>query len=454
MAVDIKVPSVGESISEGTLARWLKKDGDAVRADEPLFELETEKATTEVAAPAAGVLHVTVPEGQTVAIGATVGRIEPDAAPAAPATRGQRPAAVGARAEPVAAAPKAAAVDGSAPPAGEVLLSPAARVLAEQEGLDVRQIKGSGQGGRITKEDVITYLEQRRLAPPAERRPEPAPPPAPGAGLPTPPKPPTALGAGLPTPPKPPTEGLPAPSPTATPPPGADGRETRQRMSAIRQRIADRLVAAKNTTAMLTTFNEVDMSAVMALRAKYKDTFKEKHGVGLGFMSFFIKACVEALHAYPAVNARIDGPEIVYQHFYDIGVAVSTEKGLMVPVVRGADRLGFAEIEKQIAALAGKARDGKISVTDLQGGTFTITNGGVFGSLLSTPILNAPQTAILGMHAIQKRPVAVNDEVVIRPMMYVALSYDHRLIDGREAVLFLVRVKECVESPERLLLEV
>jgi 2-oxoglutarate dehydrogenase E2 component (dihydrolipoamide succinyltransferase) len=213
-------------------------------------------------------------------------------------------------------------------------------------------------------------------------------------------------------------------------------------------------VAAKNTTAMLTTFNEVDMSAVMALRARYKDAFKEKHGVGLGFMSFFVKACVEALHAYPAVNARIDGQEIVYHHFYDIGVAVSTDKGLMVPVLRAADQASFADIEKRIADLAGKARDGKITVTDLQGGTFTITNGGVFGSLLSTPILNAPQTAILGMHAIQKRPVAVDDQVVIRPMMYLALSYDHRLIDGREAVLFLVRVKECIESPERLLLEV
>jgi 2-oxoglutarate dehydrogenase E2 component (dihydrolipoamide succinyltransferase) len=450
MAVDIKVPSVGESISEGTLARWLKKDGEAVRADEPLFELETEKATTEVAAPAAGVLRVSVPEGKTVAIGATVGRIEPGAA-AAPAARDQRPAAA-ARAEPVAAAAKAAA-DGSAAPAAEILLSPAARVLAEQEGLDVRQIKGTGQGGRITKEDVITHLEQRRLAPAPERRAEPAPAPGPapqalGAGSQALGAGPQALGAGLPTPPKPATEGLPAPAPTA------DGRETRQRMSAIRQRIADRLVAAKNTTAMLTTFNEVDMSAVMALRTRYKDAFKEKHGVGLGFTSFFVKACVEALHAYSAVNARIDGPEVVYQHFYDIGVAVSTDKGLMVPVVRGADRLSLAEIEKQIAALAGKARDGKISVTDLQDGTFTITNGGVFGSLLSTPILNAPQTAILGMHAIQKRPVAVNDAVVIRPMMYVALSYDHRLIDGREAVLFLVRVKELVESPERLLLEV
>ena len=244
------------------------------------------------------------------------------------------------------------------------------------------------------------------------------------------------------------------PTPVVETRPQADGRETRQRMTTIRQRIAERLLAAQQNAAILTTFNEADMSAIMALRTKYKEPFQKRHGVGLGFMSFFVKACVEALRAFPAVNARIDGPDMVYQNFYDIGVAVSTEKGLMVPVLRDAGRLSFAQIEKGIAELAAKARDGKISVADLQNGTFTITNGGIFGSLLSTPILNPPQSGILGMHAIQKRPVAVGDEVVVRPMMYLALSYDHRLVDGREAVSFLVRVKECVENPERLMLEV
>jgi 2-oxoglutarate dehydrogenase E2 component (dihydrolipoamide succinyltransferase) len=289
-------------------------------------------------------------------------------------------------------------------------------VLAEAKGIDPNQLTGTGRGGRIIKDDVLAQK------------------PAPAA-----PKPPTGNGR----------EAAP-PAPSRAP----GERETRQRMSGIRQRIAQRLVESQQATASLTTFNEADLSAVNALRAKYKDKFKEKHGVGLGYSSFFVKACVEALKAYPLVNARLDGADIVYQHFYDIGVAVSTEKGLMVPILRDADRLSFADIEKGVAALAAKARDGKISVADLQGGTFTITNGGVFGSLLSTPILNPPQTAILGMHAIQKRPVAIGDRVEIRPMMYLALTYDHRLIDGREAVLFLVRVKECVEDPERLLLEI
>ena len=296
----------------------------------------------------------------------------------------------------------------------EPLLSPSARQLAADEGVDPRKLTGSGRGGRVIKEDVQTHLAQRS----ARRRT-------------------AAARAGRPN-----VE------------PQANGRETRQRMTTIRQRIAERLLAAQQNAAILTTFNEADMSAVMALRTKYKESFQKKHGVGLGFMSFFVKACVEALRAFPTVNARIDGTDIVYQNFYDIGVAVSTEKGLMVPVLRDADRLSFAQIEKGIAELAVKARDGKITVADLQGGTFTITNGGVFGSLLSTPILNPPQSGILGMHTIQKRPVAVDDQVVIRPMMYLALSYDHRLIDGREAVSFLVRVKECVENPERLLLEV
>ncbi len=427
MAVEIKVPSVGESVTEGTLSRWLKQDGAAVRQDEPVCELETEKATTEVPAPASGTLHITVPAGQSVTIGAVLGRIEEGAAaPTTPPPGKPGKPAPAARAK---AAPEEAPAPPSQPPKTgerEVILSPAARRLAAEEGVDVHALQGTGRGGRVTKEDV---LNQRAARPEgqddgraAAAQPEPQPPPA--------------------------------PEPLVAPVAAPAGRENRQRMSSIRQRIAERLVASQKTTATLTTFNEADLSAVLALRSQYKDRFQEKHGVPLGFMSFFVKACVEALRAYPVVNARLDGGDIVFPEYYHIGVAVSTERGLMVPVIRDADRLGFAGIEKAIAELAQKARDGKITVDDLQGGTFTITNGGVFGSLLSTPILNPPQSAILGMHAIQKRPVAVNDQVTVRPMMYLALSYDHRLIDGRDAVRFLVRVKECVENPERLLLEV
>jgi 2-oxoglutarate dehydrogenase E2 component (dihydrolipoamide succinyltransferase) len=422
MAVEIKVPSVGESITEGTIARWLKQDGDPVRAEEPLFELETDKATTEVAAPADGTLHIDVPEGKTVAIGAVVGHLQQGAVPAGGDQKPARPAAPAAPAKKEAKArpqsrPEAPAV----PPPEAVALSPAARQLAQDARVDVSRLTGSGRGGLITKEDVVNYLDRQKASTPPVVAP--APPPVP-------------------------------PAPAERPPAPPDERETRQRLSAIRQRIAERLVSSQQTTATLTTFNEADLSAVLALRSRYKDKFKEKYGVSLGFMSFFVKACVEALRAYPAVNAWLEGSEVVYHHYYHIGVAVSTDKGLMVPVLRDADRLSFADIERTIADLAARARDGKISVGDLQGGTFTITNGGVFGSLVSTPILNPPQSAILGMHAIQKRPVAVEDQVVIRPMMYLALSYDHRLIDGREAVLFLVRVKECVEDPERLLLEI
>jgi 2-oxoglutarate dehydrogenase E2 component (dihydrolipoamide succinyltransferase) len=414
MVVAVKVPSVGESIVEGTIAHWLKKEGDRVQANDPLFELETEKATSTVPAPAAGSLHITVPEGQTVAIGAVVGHIDPAAAGAPeqpPKDKDARPAAKAAPPPPREADRKPAPAAAAPAP-----LSPAVRRLVEEEGVNPADVPATGRGGRLTKEDVVNFLQQQNAAPPA-------PPPAP------------------------------APARPAAPPPAGE-RETRQRLSAIRQRIADRLVASQKATATLTTFNEADMSAVMALRTRYKDRFKARYGIGLGFMSFFIKACVEALKTYPVVNSRIDGGDVVTYHEYNVGVAVSTEKGLMVPVVRGADRLSFAEVERTITEMAARARDGKISVADLQGGTFTITNGGVFGSLVSTPILNPPQSAILGMHAIQKRPVVVDDQVVARPMMYLALSYDHRLIDGREAVLFLVRVKECVEDPERLLLEV
>ncbi|MBV9124553.1 MAG: 2-oxoglutarate dehydrogenase complex dihydrolipoyllysine-residue succinyltransferase [Planctomycetes bacterium] len=437
MAIEVKVPAIGESITEGTLNRWFKKDGEAVKTDEPLYELETEKATTEVAAPAGGTLHITVPEGQTVPIGAVVGRIEAGAPAAAPGRDGGEKAPRGDQKRTEAPQPAASASverkdqKPGTTAAADVVLSPSARRLAEEQGIEVEQLAGTGRGGRVTKEDVLTLLEKQKTAPPSSPRKEEAARP---------------LQPALEAPPV-----LPKPS---APSGEAPGRETRQRMTAIRQRIADRLVAAKNTAAILTTFNEADMSAVMTMRSTYKDKFKEKHGINLGFMSFFVKAAVEALRAFPVVNGRIDDTDVVYQNFYDIGVAVSTEKGLMVPVVRNADQLGFAQIERAIADMAQKARQGKITVNDLQGGTFTITNGGIFGSLVSTPILNAPQSAILGMHAIQKRPVAVNDQVVIRPMMYLALSYDHRLIDGREAVQFLVRIKECVESPERLLLEI
>jgi 2-oxoglutarate dehydrogenase E2 component (dihydrolipoamide succinyltransferase) len=439
MAVEIKVPSVGESVTEGTISRWLKKDGDAVRADEPLVEVETEKATTEISAPQAGTLRITVPEGQTVAIGAVIGRIE-EGAPA------QHPDSTQAGKDAV-ARPAEGQQDGPArlsPPAPsrpaaareDVLLSPSARHLVNEKGIDVRQLTGTGPGGRITKEDVLSYLQQ-------QRSPEP---------------PPIAPASSGPE-----TKERPIAEAPISPLPAGDvkkavvsalPRETRQRLSSIRLRIAERLVAAQHTAAILTTFNEADLSAVMALRTRYKEPFRQKHGVSLGFMSFFVKAAVEALRAYPMVNAWIDHSEIVFHEYHNIGVAVSTEKGLMVPVLREAERLSFAEIEKRIAELAEKAREGKITVDDLQGGTFTITNGGVFGSLLSTPILNPPQSAILGMHAIQQRPVAMNDQVVIRPMMYLALSYDHRLIDGRDAVQFLVRIKECIESPERMLLEI
>jgi 2-oxoglutarate dehydrogenase E2 component (dihydrolipoamide succinyltransferase) len=413
MAVNIVVPSVGESITEGTIAQWLKKDGDAVRADEPVLELETEKATTPVAAPSSGRLVIAVPQGQTVKIGQVVGRVEEGAAEPRPAPAPPRKEKQAETPRPQLAAPAETSPDAKQ----DARLSPAARQRAADAGIDTRQVAGTGRGGRVTKQDVIEFLDKQP--------PEPSP---------APPTPSTAARA----------------KPQGAP----QERETRERMTSIRQRIGERLVAAQRSAAILTTFNEADMSAVIALRAKYKEPFQKKHGIGLSFMSFFVRACVEALRAFPEVNARIDGADIVYHNYCNIGVAVSTERGLMVPVLREAQDLSFADIEKRIAELAEKARAGKIAVDDLQGGTFTITNGGVFGSLLSTPLLNAPQTGILGMHAIQKRPVAVDDSVVIRPMMYLALSYDHRLIDGRQAVGFLVRVKECVESPERLLLEV
>jgi 2-oxoglutarate dehydrogenase E2 component (dihydrolipoamide succinyltransferase) len=394
MPVEIKVPSVGESITQGSIARWLKKDGAPVQIDESLFELETDKATQEVPAPAAGVLHITVGEGKTVEIGSVVGTIDESAVPASAPTTPEKAAQLKAE-------------------ANNVPVSPAARRLATEERVDVKDLAGTGRGGTILKSDVQEHLEQRK-----------------------------------------PEENAATPPPIPPPAAPAAGRETRQPMSAIRQRIAERLLVAQKQTASLTTFNEADMSAIMDLRTRFKDEFREKHEIGLGFMAFFVKASVQALKAYPLVNARLEDADIILHNYYNVGVAVSTDKGLMVPVLRDADQMTFAQIEKTIAAVAAKARDGKINVADLQGGTFTITNGGIFGSMMSTPILNPPQSAILGMHAIQKRPVVRDDQVVIRPMMYLALTYDHRIIDGREAVLFLVRIKECLEDPERLLLEI
>ena len=394
----VRVPRAGESISEATLNRWLKPDGAVVAVDDPLFELGTDKATQEVAAPAAGRLTHRAKEGDTVAVDAVVAEIDTDVK-----TPAEKPA-------PAAKAPESRLEPGPA----------ATRVLAEA-GVKASDVTGTGPGGRVTKGDALRAQETGDRKQETAAR--------------------TANG----------------PAPSLSPvsrPLSPDRKSTRQPMSQIRRRIAERLLESQNTTATLTTFNEADMSAIMDLRAKYNERFEKKHGVKLGFMSVFVKAAVEALKAFPLVNARIDGTDVVHQHFYDIGVAVSTEKGLMVPVVRGADTLGFADIEKRIGELAKKARDGKIGFADLEGGTFSITNGGTFGSMLSTPILNPPQCAILGMHNIQKRAVVVGDEIVARPMMYLALSYDHRLVDGREAVQFLVRIKECVENPERMLLEV
>ena len=441
-AVDVLVPTLGESVSEATIAQWMKKVGDPVAADEALVELETDKVTLEVNSPTNGTLSsIVAEEGATVGVAALLGVVTSGAAVAAAA-----PAAASASSSP--AAPSAAAA--SAPPAAVSLdptsaprsgangtitkadmvaflaantppaamtLSPAVRKLIEEKNLNASLIKGTGKDGRITKEDVLAFIENPPPPPPA---------PAPAA--------PVAAAAV-------------APATAAAP------REERVKMTKLRKTIARRLKDAQNTAAMLTTFNEVDMSAVMALRAQYKEGFEKKHGVKLGFSSFFTKAVVAALQSLPAVNARIEDEEIVYNHFYDIGMAVSTPSGLMVPVMRDCDQKSFADIEKSLGELAKKGRDGKLSMDEMTGGTFTITNGGVFGSMMSTPILNMPQSAILGLHKIQERPMAVQGQVEIRPMMYLALSYDHRIIDGREAVTFLVRVKEAIEDPQRLLLD-
>ncbi|MEX2647415.1 MAG: 2-oxoglutarate dehydrogenase complex dihydrolipoyllysine-residue succinyltransferase [Alphaproteobacteria bacterium] len=403
MSVEIKVPPLGESVTEATVAKWFKAAGDAVNLDEPLCELETDKVTMEVFAPAAGRLgEIRVPEGGDVAIGAVLGLIEPGAGAAAT------------EAKPAPAAPKGNGKP--APKAIDAPLAPSVRKIVAEQGLDPAAIAGTGKAGRLTKGDALEA---------AAAKAKPAPTPA---------KPAPVLEA-KPAGPRP--EGV---------------REQRVKMTRLRRRIAERLKEAQSTAAILTTFNEIDMSAMLAARARHREAFEKKHGVRLGFMSFFVKAAIVALKEIPAVNAEIEGEDIVYKNYYNVGVAVSAPQGLVVPVLRDADRMGFADIEKAIAAFGAKARDGQLSTDDLTGGTFTISNGGVFGSLLSTPILNPPQSGILGMHKIQERPMVVDKQVVARPMMYVALSYDHRIIDGREAVTFLVRVKECVEDPQRIML--
>ncbi len=392
---DIMTPALGESVAEATVARWTKKVGDAVKRDEMLIELETDKVSLEVVSPADGVLtEIVAAEGDTVLPGALLGRVTAGAAasPSAPA--------------PVAAP---APVPAPAPVAAAAPVAPSVRRIAAETGLDTSTVAGSGKDGRVTKGDALAALEARAAAPAV---------------------------AAAPSAPRPVHE-----------------REDRVKMTRLRQTIARRLKEAQNTAAMLTTFNEVDMSAVMALRNQYKDVFEKRHGVKLGFMSFFVKACVEALKDVPDVNAEIDGTDLIYKNHYDIGVAVGTEKGLVVPVVRDAETLSLAGIEKAIGALGKKARDGQLSIDDMQGGTFTISNGGVYGSLMSTPILNAPQSGILGMHKIQDRPMVVGGQIVVRPMMYLALSYDHRVVDGQGAVTFLVKVKDYIEDPQRLLLD-
>ena len=436
MTIDITVPALGESITEATVMRWHKAPGEAVALDETLVELETDKIAVEVKAESAGALaEIVAGEGADVEVGALLGRLEPGAAAS---TAAAEPTA---RESSVARQTVPARVSARVPPP-----SPAVRHLLEEHGLDPAEIDGTGKGGRLLKSDVLAAVVARASA----AAPEPEPPSEPAR--------PEASPA-VASPPKPAPATVPAPDSstareTAPAPAAAEHRrEERVPMSRLRRRAAERLKLAQDTAAMLTTFNEVDMSAAQALREAHGEAFERKHSVRLGFMSFFVKASVAALVEYPAVNAQIDGDDIVYKHYHDIGVAVSAPKGLVVPVLRDAAQMSFAEVEQAIRTLGIKARDGKLALDDLLGGTFTISNGGVFGSLMSTPIINPPQSAILGMHKVEERPVAVDGEVVIRPMMYLALSYDHRIIDGREAVSFLVRIKECIEVPQRLLLD-
>src|SRR5438270_1715287 len=444
MATDVEVPALGESSTEGTLAQWLKKPGEAVAADEPIASLETDKVSVEVPSPVAGVLtEQVVQEGDTVAVGAVIARIDQNASVAAPPPPSPAQAAAAATTNPPGAGenpdvPEDAELNTLAPPNADgpprdedqvTTLSPAVRRAVLEYHVDPTRIRGSGKDGRLTKDDVIAAAEAQKSAP-------------------------AQAGAQAPR--------AKAPAPEAKAPPAGPGpspgntgerKEERVKMSRIRQTIAKRLKEAQNTAAMLTTFNDVDMSAVIDARTRYKDLFEKKHGIRLGFMAFFVKACALAAKDIPSVNASLEGDEIVYHDYLDVSVAVSAPKGLVVPVVRNADRMSFAEIEKTIAEYGKKAKEGTLTVDEMQGGTFTISHGGVFGSLLSTPIINPPQSAVLGMHRIEERPVVKDGQIVARPMMYLALSYDHRLIDGREAVTFLVRVKEAIEDPTRLLID-
>ncbi len=417
---DIRVPALGKSVTEATIGKWFKKPGDPVAVDEPLVELETDKVTIEVPAPAAGVLaDIAAKDGETVAVGALLGQIKEGAAApgkASPAPTGQPDQKTDTTA-PINAATEEPRPQTTAKPADVAPIAPSVRRMAAESSIDVSTVPGSGKDGRVTKGDMMAAIERAASAPTPVAQPA------------------AAVQARAPSP--------------------ADdaAREERIKMTRLRATIARRLKEAQNTAAMLTTFNEVDMSAVMNLRSQYKDLFERKHGVKLGFMGFFVRACVQALKEIPAVNAEIDGGDIVYKNYYHIGVAVGTEKGLVVPVVRECDQKSLAQIEKEIADLGRRARDGTLKIEEMQGGTFTISNGGVYGSLMSTPILNAPQSGILGMHKIEDRPVVVTGKIEIRPMMYLALSYDHRLVDGREAVTFLVRVKEILEDPRRLVVD-
>ena len=445
MATEIRVPTLGESVSEATIGKWFKKAGDAVKADEPILELETDKVTLEVNAPAAGVLaEIIAKDGETVEPGGLLGQITEGGAAAGNGASAKKteakPAKEPAKAE--AAAPKpagdakaapaasrasaAAGGNGAADPKGPNPMppAPAAAKHAADRGIKVEDVEGTGRRGQLTKGDVLAFTPSSPENRQTETR----------------------------APDTKPTQDRPAPIRAPSAPSDAD-REERVKMTKLRQTIARRLKDAQSTAAMLTTFNEVDMTEVMALRTKYKELFEKKHGAKLGFMSFFVKACVQALKDVPAVNAEIDGTDLIYKNYYHLGIAVGTDKGLVVPVVRDCDRLGLAGIEKAISGFGKQARDGKLKIEDMQGGTFTITNGGIYGSLMSTPILNAPQSGILGMHKIQERPVAIAGKVEIRPMMYLALSYDHRVVDGKEAVTFLVRVKEALEDPTRLVLD-
>jgi 2-oxoglutarate dehydrogenase E2 component (dihydrolipoamide succinyltransferase) len=475
MAIDIRVPALGESVTEATVAKWLKKPGDSVAADEPLVELETDKVTVEVPAPSAGVLSdIRVPAGMTTAVGSVLGTIGEGAGAAAPPRAQPLPPRSASPRAATAAAPQAIPrTQGLQQPA----LSPAARKIAEEYNLLQSAIQGSGRDGRVTKGDVLSAIEARGGEQTAPSRPAYAPPPAatplqltpqqiqpeataapapiyrpapqaaqpqPQASTPQPRETLASMESRMPEMPRP---------PVYAPGRAHAAREERVAMTRLRKTIALRLKEAQNTAAMLTTFNEADMSAIMHLRTVHKDAFEKRYGVRLGFMSFFVKACVMALKELPSVNAEIEGEEIVYKNYYDIGVAVGIERGLVVPVLRDADQISFADIEKAINDFGARARENKLKLEELQGGTFTISNGGVYGSLMSTPILNVPQSGILGMHKIQQRPIVVDGKVEIRPMMYLALSYDHRLVDGREAVTFLVRVKEFLEAPERMILE-